>query len=311
MIEGKVFLVGWSKRIWVSLMVNESSIVDKLNKEGVFLQKYCSKKIHEASWNVEEEFPVSVRFPTEKADKIYESTGDIRARRKLRDIDCDLVALVECKHRFEARWIFFKPAISFSRTLNLLDLQYLVEANAPKNGTGFYYYAEIDPKKMKNCLICNIGKETPDTTAHGKKEYESIYLACREVALATKSSAEEFRNDFDTYGVSLPYVAPTHTILIPIIVTSASLEFCDYSLEDFEKEKVVKNPSFNHADWLAYDFPLSSDLRLAYRMQHDVDYREMDRQTIFIVNFTKCSQFFQLLESYFKEWNKESLHEIF
>jgi hypothetical protein len=238
-------------------MVDESNIVDKLNKEGVFLQKYCAKKIYEAGWKVEEEFPVTVKFPTGKTNEVYESTGDIRARLMLRGPDCELVALVECKHRFEARWIFFEPAIPSSTTLKLLDLQSLVEADlsrrASKDKTGFYYYAELDPKKMENCLVCNNGKEIPDTTSHGKKEYERLYLACREVALATKSSAEEFGNDFENYGVSLPDIAPTHTILIPIIVTSASLDFCNYSLRDFEKEKVVNGSNWhkNHVSRLS------------------------------------------------------------
>lgn len=293
-------------------MVKRLDPMDVLNKKGIFLQKFCGEKIHKAGWNVEEEFPVVLEFSTGKSHQIYESAGDIRANLVPKHREYKLTAIVECKHRFESHWIFFKAA-NFSRhSPKMLDLQYTPKADLSRRsskGITSFYYADLELEKMNDCLLCNIGKEIPESTERKSKKYDSIYEACREVALATKSSAEEDRSELETYGTWLEGYTPPHNVYIPIVVTSATVDICEYDLQDFAKEKVVKDAAFSQVDWLAYDFPLPSYLRIAYKMHHPMDFTEMDKQTIFIVNFLKCTEFFELLKKYFKEWSDDILHE--
>jgi len=289
-------------------MVQKSEMIDVLNKRGVFLQKYCADKIRKAGWDVEEEFPVTLEISTEITHEIYESTGDIRGTLFSKEQNYKLRAIVECKHRFEPHWVFLES--TDARFPKLLDLQYLLDSDLTRRSqrsASTYYYADLKPDKIENCLLCNIGKEIPEYTRRKDKKHDSIYSACREVSLATKSSAEEDRQDLETYGQWLEENS-THYVYIPIVVTSATVDICEYDLQDFAKEKVLKDAAFSQVDWLAYHFPLPSYLRIAYSMHEPMDLMEMDKQTIFIVNFLKCTEFFELLKKYFKEWSFEILH---
>jgi hypothetical protein len=102
-----------------------------------------------------------------------------------------------------------------------------------------------------------------------------VYFACKEVVLATKSSEEEFQNDIDRYGVLMTDYCPVHSVFIPIVVTSASLEVCNYNLEDFENQKVPKDATLRKVDWLIYDFPLPSYLRTSYQVRFEMDTYEI------------------------------------
>ena len=172
-----------------------------------------------------------------------------------------------------------------------------------------YYYADLKLEKMDSCLLCNIGKEIPEIVGWKPKKHDSIYLACREVSLATKSSVEEGQHELETYGGWIEE-NPTHNVYIPIVVTTATIDICEYSLRDFAKKKVLKekSASFSRVDWLAYDFPLPSYLRVEYKMRDPWDLSKMKKQTIFIVNFLKCEKFFELLKNYFETWSHEILH---
>lgn len=290
-------------------MVRKSEMIDVLNKRGVFLQKYCADKIRKAGWKVEEEFPVTLEISTETTHEIYESTGDIRGTLFTKEPDYKLRAIIECKHRFEPHWVFLKSTdVRFPK---LLDLQYILESDLTRRSSrsaSTYYYADLKLEKMDNCLLCNIGEEIPEYPKRKDKKHDSIYSACREVSLATKSSAEEDRQELETCGGWVEE-NPAHYVYIPIVVTSATVDICECDLQDFAKEKVVKDAAFSQVDWLAYHFPLPSYLRIAYKMHHPMDLTEMDKQTIFIVNFLKCTEFFELLKKYFKEWSDDILHE--
>lgn len=296
----------------VSKMVQNSNQTDRLNVDGVFLQKFCVEEIYKVGWKVEEEFPVTLGFSTGAKNEIYESTGDIRAtlQPKQSADDYQLRAIVECKHRFEPHWIFFESFSASRSTPKLLDVQYAPERNLTERASKYiatFYYTDLKLQEIDNCLLCNIGKEHPDFIKRKNKKHDSIYEACREVSLATKSSAEEDRHELENYGEWMEN--PTHSIYIPIVVTSATIEICKYDLQNFAKEKVIKNASFSQVGFLAYDFPLPSYLRTTYKMRHPFDFNEMNKQTIFIVNFLNCTKFFQLLESYFEKWSNEILHE--
>ena len=127
--------------------------------------------------------------------------------------------------------------------------------------------------------------------------------------MAIKSSVEEDHSEIETYGDWAADFSLSHNIYIPIVVTSATVKTCKYSLRDFAKDKVTKNASFDQVSWLAYDFPLPSYLRTMYKMRHPVDFTEMKKQTIFIVNFLKCKEFLEMLKKYFEAWSNEILHE--
>jgi hypothetical protein len=296
-------------------MTKESDLIDILNRKGAFLQKFCTRKIVKAGWRIEEEFPVTLRVSKGASNEIIESTGDIRAKKWPSDeeLGYSLTAVVECKQRFEARWIFLEYEKAYKHSPKLLDLQYHPEQQptrkASKEETA-YYYTNVNLEELKGCSFCNIGKEIPESVERGDKKFDSIYASCRETVLATKSSSEEDRNELETVGNWVPDLFNTHNIYLPIVVTSADIDICKYNIEDFGESKAVKNASLRQVDWLAYDFPLPSYLQTVYKTVNPMDYTEMKKQTIFIVSFRKCEEFFRLLENYFETWSHEILHDL-
>jgi len=294
-------------------MVKGINPVNELNLKGVFLQKYCVDQIQKAGWHTEEEFPVLVEY-SKKAEP-FESTGDIRAKFDERNLDYGLIGLVECKHRFDTRWIFVEAKDTSRGSTKMLDLLYLPESDLSRRASSKiapFYYVNVGLHEIGNCALCNIGKEIPRFIEPDDKKHESIYIASREVAMATKSSAWEFQNDFEKYGsfVGTSY-APTHSIFVPIVVTTASIEICEYKLENFSSQKVVKDATFRKVDWLAYNFPLPSYLRTQFQTQYEIDSYEMGKQQIFFVSHTKCSEFFEALKDYFRSNCNNILREPF
>jgi hypothetical protein len=288
-------------------VVTDSKMLDVLNKRGAFIKKFCVERIHGAGWEVEEEFPVSVEFSTKQGSETYESVGDIRATLLNQSEDYNLIAVIECKQRFKPQWAFLTATVRHG-TPKLLDLQYAYQSDLSRkasDSSSVFYYADLRVKEISDCMLCNYGVEHPPEPRPDKK-FDSIYEACREVSLATRSSAEELRDEMESYGLS--GTIPTHNVYIPIVMTSATVEICDYDLHDLPKEKAVQNASFHEVPWLVYDFPLPSHLRIKYDMQDPDDLIAMKKLPIFIVNFQKCNEFLESLKTYFEKLKKEILH---
>ena len=300
----------------VSVMANApSKLLDELNKKGVFLQKFCFKEIKKAGWRAEEEFPVSLEYLTGTKQVIYESAGDIKATFPPKlpwERDYRLFVIVECTHRFEPHWIFIESDDPSKLPADALDVQYYPQGNLTQRASrkqSTFYYADLKLKEMGNCPLCTIGREVPELKHDDDRRYDSIFGACRQVSLATKSAAQECQQELELYGSWAEEYYPSHNIFIPIIVTTASVEICKYDIEDFQKEKVLKDASFIPSKWLAYRFPLPSYLRAKYKMRHPMDSQEMRKQTIFIVNHLHCSGFFTMLKKYFENMYPDILHE--
>jgi hypothetical protein len=295
-------------------MLMSDDPIDILNRKGAFLQKFCVREIAETGWRVEEEFPVTLTVHKGESSEVIESVGDIKAREPPIDSETNyrLTAVVECKHRFNTKWVFLDYEKSYLHTPKLLDLQYYpiedLSRKASMKETA-YYYASLNLEHLRSSPFCNMGREIPECLERKNREFDSIYAACREVVLATKSSSEAEHQELDTLGNWQPDWFGNHNIYIPMIVTSAETYLCKYDLSGFEESKVVKNGSIAKVDWVAYDFPLPSYLQTRYKSLDEMDYQTMRKQTIFIVNFRKCKEFLNTISDYFEERSEEILRE--
>jgi len=291
-------------------------LTEELANEGIFFQRKCAQLIKQAGWRVvSEESPVA--FPPAKISSIerMESITDIKAQCETFMIDNRFISVtsaVECKQRNPKYrcWVFFEASetvtshpcflaylIYDTERLDVEPKSVIVELGFPDLGYPLGDRQQIYSDKRE------INRSDKSAKICKNREGDSIYKACKQVAVATKAF---FHDEFDfaskLHAIGAALGIP-YTVFIPIVLTAAELWVCKFDSTDIsikngqlESSKVA----YRRAPWLIYTFPLPSYLRPTpekFIVHPDSQGREvLTKMDMFIVNSSHCLDFFEKLK---------------
>lgn len=257
--------------------VSESDwTIHSINIQGHFFESWCEKTIRDNSNWLIRSIHEAVEFPPPQGPvRGKESHLDIRAERQA--YEGILTLIVECKKANPefVNWIFF-PKRSQSPT-NALVFSEIVIEDTPAESTGWRPSFSLKREcPFKNVPLTYDARETRGTYSGYKQKDKTrtanaaIMDAAYQVALGIQSV---LYHQFETLQVMyrIPSVkrgtmAWSRQILLPIIVTTASIHTCDVDPKDVSPQTgeitSYDKAQLNQHDYLLFEYSLPRHLQL-------------------------------------------------
>jgi hypothetical protein len=254
--------------------------VHSLNIHGSFFERWCKNIIKKSkSWRfVAENYPVEFP-PTNGFLKGQESSLDIRT--EFKPGKNPLTLLIECKKNNPdfTNWIFFRRTDS-----NRIGVYYRISNIQKKEPeTGWTVQGELEWREIQAPLVSD-AREIKGAYLDYKKgdktrtTNSSIQQAAEQIALATKAITDEEEKFSKLLSEKhsesgMPWRTQK---IIPMIVTTAAIQICEFNPEDisretgeipYEKAKISDHP------FVVYEYALPKHLQYSPGDPTNIEHR--------------------------------------